>query len=92
MKVNKLQIFLVSGFLGFKVSKIQRFKEPKTFNICLEDIDPILPNLHFMFSGIFLSHIQDFGELVRRIVGNCRHPPFPTFFDFQFSDFQEHAF
>ena len=51
---------LVSKCLGFLVSEFQRFQ---CFN------DPILPQLHFMLSGGYWSHIQDFQELIRRSVG-----------------------
>ena len=46
--------FLVSWIhtiIGFLVSKFQSFKDSKIIWYLLEDIDPILPNSHFMFSG-----------------------------------------
>ena len=58
------QSFLVSKFLGIKVSKFQRFN------------DPILPKSHFMFSSIYWSHIQDFQDFIRRVVGIIRRPSF----------------
>ncbi len=66
----KFHGYLASKLLGFKVSWFQSFLVSK-----FED----LPNFHFMFSGRYWSHIQDFQEFVRRIVGICRSPSFPTF-------------
>ena len=54
--------FLVSWFESFLVSWFQSFKE--------------LPNVHFMFSGRYWSHIQDFQDFIWRIVGICWCPPF----------------
>ena len=49
--------FLVSQCLGVLVSKFQNI-----FNVSLEDIGTIPPNVDFMFSGIDLSHIQEFQD------------------------------
>ena len=37
-----------------------------------------LPNFHSMFSGRYWSHIQDFPEFIKRIVGSLRCPSFPN--------------
>ena len=53
----------ISPFLGFLISWLQRFKVSKlrtSFNVFLEDIDPAVPNLHFMLFGRCCSEIQDF--------------------------------
>ena len=42
------QDFKVTWFLGFLVSWFQSFPDAKPFIILLEEIDPILPNCHFM--------------------------------------------
>ena len=73
IKIKKFQSVAVSWFLGFKVSKFQRLRNIEYF---LEDIDPILPTCHCMFSGRYRSHVQDFGEFIRRIDGICRCPTF----------------
>ena len=59
--------FKVSWFLGFKISKFQRFN------------DPILPNSHFMSFDRHRSHIQDFQDCIRRIFVIFRRPSVPTF-------------
>ena len=48
-KVSWFQSVLVSCFQSSKVPKFQRFR--KSINVSLEDIGPILPNVHVMFSG-----------------------------------------
>ena len=35
---------------------------------------PILPTFHFVFSGRYWFHIQDFQEFVTWVVGYVRHP------------------
>ena len=50
--------FLVSQCLGVLVSKFQN-----RFNVSLEDIGTIPPNVYFIL-GIDLSHIQDFQDLL----------------------------
>ena len=42
----------------------------------LIDIDSILPHSRFMFSGRYSSHIQDFQDFIKRIVGMFRHLSF----------------
>ena len=39
----------------------------------LEDIDPVLPKFHFMFSGGSGSHIQDFQNLLDGSLGFSAH-------------------
>ena len=50
----KIKSILISWFLGFLDSKFQGFKVSKIHNVhfkyLLEDIDPILPDFHFMLS------------------------------------------
>ena len=84
-KVSKFQSFHASKIQSFKGSQFQRYKNAS--NVCwkilipyyhisiscfLEDIDPILPNFHFMFSGRSWYHIQAFLKSIRRIFGICR--------------------
>ena len=48
----------------------------------LKEIDPIykiFKNSHFMFSGRYSSHIQDFQEFIEQIVRIRRPPSFATF-------------
>ena len=73
---------IVSWFLGFNVSEIQRFK--KHLMRFLKDIDTILPNLQFMLSGRYWSHIQDFQKIIR-VFMICRRPSFhfPQINDFR---------
>ena len=52
-KASKCLGFVVSWFLGFFVSKFPRYQDSKVqklFNL-MEDIDPILSNYQFVFSG-----------------------------------------
>ena len=53
--------------------------QPWPSGLLLEDTNPILPKLHFMFSGRYWYHIQDFQDLFRRIFMICRCPSFPFF-------------
>ena len=55
-------------------------KIPKTVSCFLKDIDPILPNSHFM-----LSHIPDFQELIWRIGRMFQHASSRTFSKFPIS-------
>ena len=71
--VSKFLGFKVYWFLGYKVSKFQRFN------------DPILPKHHVIFFDRYRSHIQDFQDFIRRIVGIFRRPPFRTFASFWIS-------
>ena len=71
--LNKKHSLLVSWF---QRSKFHRFKN---IEYVLENVDPIWPNSHFMFSGRYWSHIQDFEEFVRRIIGIFRHLSLRTF-------------
>ena len=63
---SKFLGFLVSKFLGFEISQLQRFN------------DPILPNCPFMSFDSYCSHIQDFQDASRRIVGIVRRLSFLT--------------
>ena len=56
-KVSCFQSLLASWFQSFLESKLQSFN------------DPILPKFHFMFSGRYRSHIQDFKTLLDRSSG-----------------------
>ena len=71
--VSKFQSILVSKFLGswFQSSLVSWYQR---FN------DPILSNSHFMFSGRYLSHTQDFQDHLRRIfMFGARLLPFHVF-------------
>ena len=58
--------FKVVWFLAFEISKFQRFT------------DPIFSTFHFMVFNRYWSHIKDFEDVSRRIVGMFRLPSFPT--------------
>ena len=73
--VSWFQSCLVSRLFGY--SKIRRFKDSKIHFMYLKDIGSILSNYHFLFSGRYWSHIQDFQEFIRRISMAVRCPSFP---------------
>ena len=52
-KILKAQIFKVSTFEKLKSSEISKFQKFLSFFA-------LSPNVHFMFSGRYWSHIQDF--------------------------------
>ena len=56
----------VSKSQSFQVSNFQSFKVPKI-------------QKEFMFLDRYRSHIQVLQEIIKRIFGICRPPPFPTF-------------
>ena len=70
--VSWFLLFLVSWFRSFLVPWFQRFKG--------------LPNCHFMFSGRYWSHIQDYQDFIRRVDGSSRHLSFHIF---KMSDFHK---
>ena len=62
----------------------------KTPLMFLKDIWSTLPNFHFMFLDRYWSHIENFGDLIRRISGKPRCPSFrklSTFWIFNIQKF-----
>ena len=72
-EVSKLLGFLVSWFLGFKVAEMHRFFHL----IFFEDIDPILPSCHFVFS--FLEDIDPACKIFKNAKTALRDFPVPAF-------------
>ena len=96
----------VSKFRSSKVSVFQRCKVAKmTFMLFPIDLDPILPNVQFVFFLWLLmpcyqipfrlfdrhwSHIQELQTIINRIFRICPAPPFPEFSKISISCFLEH--
>ena len=72
--------FMLLEDIGKILVPYSRFS--RTYISCLlEDIDPIFKiskNVHFMFSGRYWFHIQDFQEFIRRTFGIVRPHLFLT--------------
>ena len=66
--------FMVSWFRGFMVCGfvVLWLSGFMVYGFMLSKIS----NFHFMFSGRYRSHIQDFQDFIRRSVGICRRPSF----------------
>ena len=71
--VSWFQNFLVSKCLGFEVSWFPSLLVSK----CQSFNDPMLPKFHFMLSGRYWSHLQDFQDFIRQIFIMLWCPSFP---------------
>ena len=96
-KASWFRGFLVFGFLvswfqsvlvswSLFVSKILGFVVSKILGFLVSDFKD-LPNFHFMFPGRYWSHIQDFRDLIKRIVGFVRRPSLRKLSTFGISKF-----
>ena len=71
---------------GFKVPKFQSFRDSKiqkSFNVFLEDVDPILPTYHFM-EPCFLEDIDPIFKILKNLLDGSSGflaPPFPPLFE-----------
>ena len=84
--VSWFRSFLDSWLQSFKVSKLLRFEN---IYCVLGNIHSILPNFEFMFVDRHWSHIQNFEEFIKRILGIDRSPSLPKnkMFDFRNIEF-----
>ena len=79
LSVSKGLGFLVAKFTSCRAPLFEVSKFRNIFNVLLEEIAPTLPKFHFIVFERYWSRIRDFQNVITRIVGVIRRPPFPIF-------------